>query len=314
MKHRMAANIVSWLAGLGILALIILLVRDLELSLVLSFFTHAVVLPWLALALLARLLIVEILARPILALGYPVSRMALFWLSWLRSFANQFIPVSGVALVAGYCKRVCGLNWGEISALSSPLMLLSMATSGTLLTGAVIINHAFFGWYAWPLAVAAILATTMVTALIMNGPRLLAWLPVRLHRRLGTLERALRIFAGHRQLMARLVLFYGLLIMLRGLQLWLLFALGTDLSLSLPEIILLIAISEISFLVPFFPGGIGIREGALVATALLLGLNIETVALVALINRFFGVGIVAFMALPAYLMLNKSITPISPYE
>jgi uncharacterized membrane protein YbhN (UPF0104 family) len=81
---------------------------------------------------------------------------------------------------------------------------------------------------------------------------------------------------------------------------------ATSLPINIKEILLLAAISDFAFLVPVIPGGIGLREGAMISAAWLLGdMNIEIVALVALMDRAFSIASVALMGMPAYLVLKR---------
>ncbi|MCK9230948.1 MAG: flippase-like domain-containing protein [Syntrophales bacterium] len=275
------------------------------------YFSPKIVIPWLITTFLARLLMVEVFVRPIQLLGVTMRRMSAFWLGWLRTFFNQMIPLSGITLIAAYCKRHCGLAWGELGALSSPLYFLSLAATGIFATGSIILGADKLGNSFVPVAVLSVLITSLSIAIIAKGSVVLVFLPAGVRRRLDTMERSLRLFEGHGQLLSRLFVSYGGILLLRCIRLWLLFFLGTNLNLGVQEILLLAAISEFGFLVPLIPGGIGVREGALISVAWMLGLDMEIVAAVALMDRLFSIVLVAIMAIPAYFVLRKEIVAVA---
>jgi uncharacterized membrane protein YbhN (UPF0104 family) len=300
----------SFLVGLAIFALIVVTVYRSNIVVYRHFINFYILIPWFAISLLARLLMTEVFVRPIRALSYSLSWPAAFWLGWLRTFFNQFVPWSGLTLVVAYCKKKCGLAWGEIGALSSPLFLLSLSVTGALATGAILGGADLLGSSFVPLLSASLLISGIPGVIIIRGSVGIAILPHIVRRRLGPLEKSLRLFEGHGRLMIRLSVCYSGIILLRCLRLWLLFALSTNLNLGLQEVVLLAMISEFGFLVPLIPGGIGVREGALVSVAWLLGLNIEIVAAVAVMDRLFTICLVAIMAMPAYFVLRREIVAV----
>jgi uncharacterized membrane protein YbhN (UPF0104 family) len=292
--------------GCGFLFLIYFLLNNLNIDLILKFFSPVIILVWLAITLITRILLLEIFVQPIHLLGYPIRRVTAFWLGWMRSFFNQFIPFSGVALLAGYCKRCWGLDWGQIAALSSPLFLVALAINGTFATGAILINFQIIAPYGAPMGLISFAVTILALLMIIKGPRGLECMPIGIRSRLSSMEQTLKMFTGHRQLLARLTLCYSGIIILRCLRLWFLFIMATSLPINIKEILLLAAISDFAFLVPVIPGGIGLREGAMISAAWLLGdMNIEIVALVALMDRAFSIASVALMGMPAYLVLKR---------
>lgn len=306
-KRSQTVIVVSWLLGFVLFVLIVILIRSAGIKGFATFFSPLTVASWLAFTFLARLLMTEVFVRPIRALSYSMSWTTAFWLVWLRTFFNQFIPWSGLTLVVAYCKKKCGLAWGEISALSLPLFVLSLVVTGTLATGAILGGANLLGSSFVPLVSASLLISGVSVAIIIRGSTGLSFLPRSVRLRLGSLEQSLRLFEGHGQLLLRLSACYSGIILLRCLRLWLLFVLGTNLNLGIQEIVLLSMISEFGFLVPLIPGGLGVREGALVSVAWLLGLNMEIVTVVAVMDRLFNIVMVAVMALPAYFVLRKEI-------
>lgn len=301
----------SWLFSLVFFCFIIVHVYKSGTLYFTHYFALSIVMPWLVITLLARLLMVEVFVRPIRALSYSMPWPSAFWLGWLRTFFNQVIPMSGITLIAAYCKKQCGLAWGEIAALSSPLYLVSLAVTGAFATAAIFLYGLIGGTLSVLPAAVSLLVTVIALVFIFEGSIGLAILPRSVRSRLGPLEQSLRLFEGHGRLMIRLSVCYSGIILLRCLRLWLLFALSTNLHLGMQEVVLLAMISEFGFLVPLIPGGIGVREGALVSVAWLLGLNIEIVAAVAVMDRLFTICLVAIMAMPAYFVLRREIVAVT---
>lgn len=298
---------IGWIIGLIIFSLIVFFTYTSDVADYLHFFTPVLVISWCLVTLFARLLMMEAFVQPILALNYPIKRTAAFWLGWLRTFFNQVVPLSGVTLVAAYCKKKCGLDWGQIAALTSPLVFVTLAVTGAFATFAILINYSNIGYHVIPLAGASFAFTVLSALIVIKGPGIVAYLPLTIRSRIESMGNALQVFSKHKNLLKRLIFYYTLIIILRYVRLWLLFVIGTDLSLNMGELLFIAAISEFAFLVPFIPGGLGIREGAMVAAAWLLGINIDMVAIVALMDRVFSVVVISFMALPAFILLRRDV-------
>ena len=86
---------------------------------------------------------------------------------------------------------------------------------------------------------------------------------------------------------------------------WLLFA-ASGMPLEWNEILLVVAVAESSILVQLTPGGLGVREGAVLAAALLVGVPTELAAGVALLDRLLIVAVTALLTPPAIVILRGS--------
>ena len=300
-------NWLSWLFGIGLTCLIIAYLINFEIVNFTHFFSLNIVIPWFVSTFFARLLLAEVFVRPIHALGFPISRRAAFWLGWLRTFFNQVIPLSGITLISVYCKKKCGLAWGEIASLSSPLYLVSIVVTSIFAMGAIFLNTGSLERLFVLLAVVLFFISATCTIIILRGSIGIALMPSCVRHHFYHMEQSLRLFEKNLKLLICLSLCYGGIILLRCFRLSILFILGTNLHLSIQEIIILASISEFGFLLPLIPGGIGIREGTMVSVGWLLGLNIEIVAVIALIDRLLSIFLVAVMAIPAYFVLRKEI-------
>ena len=116
---------------------------------------------------------------------------------------------------------------------------------------------------------------------------------------------ALRKFAARPMLVALVVSCHIATILLRGLRMWLLFG-AAGVSLDWQEALLIVAIAESSMLIQLTPGGLGIREGAVLAGALLAGAPTEVAAGVALLDRLFVIAITTMLTPPAVVALRTT--------
>lgn len=270
---------------------------------------HAVgfggLLGWLALTLAARWLLVEVTVRPLAVFGYTLTRADAFWLGWLRSFANQLLPLSGVALYVRQVRRRTGSSWSELASLAAPQYLLASTAVGVVGLAAITINARHMGSGTLPLAAAFALLTLVSTLLADRANVLPRLLPAALAARLRRSAEAFRRLARAPGLAWQLVLLHTAVILLRGGRIGLLFvAAGT--AIGWQDALLLVALTEATALIQLTPGGLGLREGAVVGTAVILGLSPETGAAVALIDRSLILAVTATLALPAAAMLRNA--------
>ncbi len=126
--------------------------------------------------------------------------------------------------------------------------------------------------------------------------------------RLNSAAASFRKLATHPNLLLKLLLLHLTLILIRGSRIWVLFA-AVEIDLEWRQILLLIALAASTGLVRVTPGGLGLREGAIVGGAALLSLPLQIAATVAIIDRFFVLGLTALMAVPAAALLRDN-TPV----
>jgi uncharacterized membrane protein YbhN (UPF0104 family) len=66
-----------------------------------------------------------------------------------------------------------------------------------------------------------------------------------------------------------------------------------------------LAIAESALLLNVTPGGLGVREGALLGGAALVGVDAPVAASVALIDRLFMIAVTTLLAAPGYVVLRR---------
>ena len=130
------------------------------------------------------------------------------------------------------------------------------------------------------------------------------FVPAALADKLADTSDALRKLARKPVLLLRIMICHVMAILLRGLRLWLLFELA-GVSVDWHAALLLVAIAESSILLQLTPGGLGIREGAVIAGAALIGAPADVAAGVAVVDRLLVVAITALLTPPAMLAMRS---------
>jgi uncharacterized membrane protein YbhN (UPF0104 family) len=259
---------------------------------------------WVLLTVAARLIQAETTAAPLLAMGYPIRRRDAFWIGWIRTFANQILPTAGVAAYAQAIRHKTQISWSELAVLAAPQYILVAAALGLvgLLATACNLEALQTNFVALAVIYSGVIVASV--ALTMGAHWMLSLLPIALKARAQQASMALRKFVDYPGLIARVVAYHSIAILLRGGRLWLLFvAAGIDLNWR--EALLIIAVAESSMLIQLTPGGLGIREGAILGGAALIAMPTQVAAGVALIDRLLVVAITVLMTPPAIAALKS---------
>ncbi len=301
---RRAVKPLSWIAGLAGVAAVIAYFGPANIPDMLRSVGVAGVLGWTAATIAARLVQAETTCAPLKALGFPMRLSVAFWVGWLRSFANQVFPTAGVIAYTQALRHKVAISWSELAALAAPQFVLVAAALGIVGLSASLSNLETLGQSKY--ALLAIYSGLLAAALVITyaAPVVAGLLPATLAERVQATSAALRRFLQQPSLILLVVGCHVATILLRGLRLWLLFAVGgTDLSWN--EALLVVAIAESTILIQLTPGGLGIREGAVLAGALLVGVPTEAAAGVAVLDRLFIIAITALLTPPAIAALRS---------
>lgn len=304
MYYRVA-HMCSWSAGLIGLAIVIWYFQPANFVSSLRAVGIGGLFGWLVLTISARFLLVETTVLPLRYLGFSLGRADAFWIGWIRTFANQVLPLSGLAVYAHEVRRKTGIPWSGILALSTPQFLLATFALSLVCMFALVSNFDYLD--------AAAVSALLTTALIGTGAILIAthigWVIAKLPIA-GVLfaqqsaESFNRISAS-RQLIAKIVILHSLAILIRGGRVWLLFlVVGVDINWS--HALLMIVIAESAALIQLTPGGMGLREGAIIGSAILLGVSPDVGAIVALIDRLFIIGTTTVLAVPGLFIIRQN--------
>ena len=263
---------------------------------------------WLILTLCARLFLVEITVLPIQALGYSLRRSDAFWIGWIRTFANQIAPLFGLAVYTREVRRLANIPWSGILALSTPMFLLATSALSVIGFFAIASNVAFVGSSAVPMLLAFVIVGSGSIFAATHAAWMLEKLPVSKFLFAEQSAAAFRRLSASSLFILSLIALNALAILMRGARLWLLFTL-VGAEMSLPAALLVVVIAESAALFQITPGGLGLREGAVIGAAVLLNIAPDLGAVVALVDRLLVVATTTVLAIPAYLLVRRSPTP-----
>ena len=260
---------------------------------------------WVAITIIARAFYSEVPARLLGALGYSIRRMQLYAIAWLRTFSNQVVPMSGIAVYLQQVRQKSGASWQDLAASSSQQVFVGLAALGVVGVAAVLVNIRAINNAAIPLllmfsaiAVGAIAASLGVSWVLQR-------IPARLKERIADASASFTKLAGNRSLVITLIGVQVVGVLLRGARLWLLFVL-LGVSIDWQQALLIIALAEATILVAITPGGLGIREAIIIGGASLLGIPTEVSVTVSLIDRLFVVVLAGFFAGPSSYYLYRA--------
>lgn len=303
MRSRVS-HVLSWCAGLLGLVIVIWYFQPSGFASQLGTVGVRGTLAWLFLTLGARLCLVETIVLPIRALGFSFQRADAFWLGWVRTFANQIVPLSGLTIYTREIRRKADIPWSGIVALSTPTFLLATTALSFIGLCAIASNAKYVGVSTLPM----LIAFTAIGIGSLFAATHAAWmidrLPVAAFLFAQQSAAAFRRLAQSSRLIATLILLHALAMLARGTRIWLLFLLlGADVS--LPAALLVIVVAESAALFQITPGGLGIREGAIIGGAVLLHISPELGATVALIDRLFIVALTTLLAVPGYVLVRR---------
>ncbi len=301
-------HVLSWLIGLAGILFIVWFIKPDNLAESIRLVGIQGTITWFSVTLIARFLMVEITVAPLTVLGFHLLRRYAFWISWLRTLSNQIFPFLGIALFIQQVRKRTGIPISQLASLTTPQVFLSGLAVGIIGLIATTSNAEILGPAKLPLWLAfALLAGGMLWA-PLGMPWLIDMLPQRLSSRANSAAASFRKLATHPNLLLKLLLLHLTLILIRGSRIWVLFA-AVEIDLEWRQILLLIALAASTGLVRVTPGGLGLREGAIVGGAALLSLPLQIAATVAIIDRFFVLGLTALMAVPAAALLRDN-TPV----
>lgn len=298
-----AFKIVSWLLGVaGVIA--VLWYFGLEnIPAILTSIGPVDLVGWVVLTILARIFLVETTVAPLKALGYSLRRSDMFWIGWLRTFANQIFPSAGVIAYTQAIRQKIRISWSELAALAAPQFVLAAAALGCIGLLAIATNMEALRGSSGALLV--VYGGVLVGALLIShgAPWIANLLPAALSERLTQTTVALQKFAKRPSLVILVIGCHTATILLRGLRMWLLFA-AAGIGLDWREALLVVAVAESSMLIQLTPGGLGVREGAVLVAAMLVGVPTEVAAGVALLDRVLIIAITTLLTPPSIVILR----------
>jgi uncharacterized membrane protein YbhN (UPF0104 family) len=286
-----AFQLVTWLVGLlTVVGLTVIFDAEAMLSAVMRIPLWAIA-AWSALTIASRVAAALVTLVPVRALGGDISLLESFCIGWTRTFLNQVVPVSGVAYSAGFIRERSGLSWGQVSALAAPLYAYAVVATGIFGVCAVASNVHSLGAASIPLLGLFIpmIAALRVLDFVSSNERLRFLRKVK--SRLQPTFRSVQVLRDRKGLTSQIVALHGAALGFRAARLWVLFvALGLEADIA--HILMLSSLGEVAFLVQLTPGGLGLREGALVSGSMLIPMAPQAIAVVAIVDRVLAISIV----------------------
>jgi len=294
----------SWLIGILGLAAILWYYQPQDFNATLRAIGAFGVAAWVMLTLASRVFAAEATVAPLRALGFHMTRPDAFWISWIRTFANQILPIAGVAAYAHMVRRRVGIPWSQLAALGQPQLLLAAAAIGIVGFVATVVNLERLDVSALGLVLMYGLLVLFAMGFATGAHWLIEALPKALATRARGTAEALRKMTRRRAMIVSLVLFHVAALLLRGSRVWFLFA-AAGITLDWAELLLVLAVAESALLLNITPGGLGVREGAVLGGAAMVGIAAPVAASIALIDRLFMIAITTLLAVPGFVVLRR---------
>lgn len=304
MKFRVLP-LVPWLAGIALLVALVLIFYPENLPAVTRQTGINGIALWAALTVMARLVQAQTTVLPVKVLGYRISLLDAFWIGWLRTFANQLVPISGIAAYAEIIRRKTKMNWSELASLAAPQFVLAAVALGLVGILSTVANIQALGELSVTLGVVYTVLVFASIAVISGAQGFIRLFPKSLSARLERAAEALQTLAARRRLLIAVISCHAATILLRGGRLWLLFG-AAGAVLDWDQALLIVAVAESSLLIQLTPGGLGIRESAVLVAAALVGVSTEIAISVAVLDRLLVIGITVFLTPPALAFLRHS--------
>lgn len=260
---------------------------------------------WLAATLMARLLITQVPMSLLRTLGYELNRLQILSIAWLRTFSNQIVPMTGVAVYIQQIRNQSGASWQDLAAASSQQFFIGAGGLGIIGVLAVLCNVQVTANATVPLLLVFAGLASVALAAALGVSWVIRKLPHVLVRRFAAASESFSKLASFPKLIISLVSLHSAAILLRGARIWLLFA-AVGVGLNWREALLIIALAEATVLIAVTPGGLGVREAIIIGGASLLDIPTDIAVTVSLIDRLFVVGLTGIMTIPSALYLRRS--------
>ena len=243
-----------------------------------------------------RLLHGEIVRRTLAELGHRLPGFEVFGLSVLAAVPNFFVPRSGFGTLALALRARHGVPIAVSSSLVLPLAALDflfIAAAGLAVQiGVVGLDHPHAPVIAATFGVVLLAAAA---GLLVRVPMRLPFGPPRLRAFLERFDAAWARLRGSRRFIVRAGSLLAGICALRLLRLMLAFA-ALGFSPDLPGLVVASLLGDLMFLLALTPGGLGLREAAIVYCADLAGVSPDASLAAALLDRLVMMGSILLIA------------------
>lgn len=172
----------------------------------------------------------------------------------------------------------------QVAALGSPQFLVAGLSAGLVGSVATISQLSDLGYASLALLASFGLVAAVSLILVRHFATFLSRMPAAIACRLDAATQAIDRISSQPGLITKLTFLYVIAVLFRAVRLFVLFEVLQS-ELDFLVVLLLTAIGEIALLFQITPGGLGVREGTLLAAGTLLGIDMDLVATVAVLDR-----------------------------
>lgn len=229
-------------------------------------------------------------------------------LSVTNSMYNYFLPFQGAALIrAQYLKRKYSFEYSTYAALTSGALLIGLLTAGFTSCFLLLIKYFITGHLYKSIFIVVIFLFTFTLLLAIflwfNNFRKISTKWVWLNRQLEIFFDGITFYKRNNSLLLRIVATNIALYLFMGLRLYFAFKV-TGVQIDLVEIVVIQSVSVFSMILPITPGNLGIREGIIGLTSVMLNIPLEDAVLAASIDRVAGMVIIFFFGALFHIVLT----------
>jgi len=225
-----------------------------------------------------------------------------FGLTVCNAMFNYYLPArGGIVVKAYYLKKKHGLSYPHYAALMAGSVFLVLAVASFAGLAVVLFVSAVTGQFIVSLAVAFFL---VFLGVLLSGLITKQLLRLKIHGKFArlnlfllNLRGGLSFFSEHKKYALDFCLFSALFLLIMAVRLYLCF-LALNFSVKFWAVLLIMVITEFSFLISVIPGNLGIKEGVIVFSGGLFGISVDQALAAAILDRavsliiIFGFGFV----------------------
>lgn len=238
-------------------------------------------------------------------LGAPVSLAEAVVLSYVNTLANQLPFAGGMVTKGVYLKQRYRLPYTRFFGATVGLLVIAVSVGGSI--GLATIGYLVFTSNEappWILVVA--FAIMAFTAAMLWLPIPIRLFPSRWRERLNQLLSGTKYLAQHRELILRLALLQLLTVLNVSVRLWAAFRLMSQ-NIPLSYCLVFAAATLLTQLVSVAPGGLGVREAIVVATARLVGLDMGVALIAVGIDRLIATATIVVLGALSSVALSRKL-------
>lgn len=293
-----------WIIGVCIICILLFFVDFAELSESVAQIGGIGLICWVVLTVVVRLLHAEITVLPLVAFKAHLRRVDAFWIGWVRTFANQVLPLAGLVTYAKAIRDHAGVSWSEVTALATPQFFISALALSLL---GLLVTSATLGFDDFGLVLIGVYTMIMIGSLVLvfRTAVVMRVCPKAVRVRLSSSVIAFEKVSSKPRVIFLLIVCHCCVILIRIARLWLLFALVGQ-PLEWQTVLLLGVIAESTLIIQLTPGGLGLREGAVLGGAMLVGVDAGMAANVAIIDRLLIIALTVLFVLPSVYFLWRA--------